>query len=305
MRRDKSLRGLGLKQLKSDPCVYTRLTSNCNLYLALYVDDGLILSDNQSETQKLIKGLKSKFKITLSSGEKYIGLEIDQAPDGSIVISQEAYVKEVLLRFNMQDCKPIGTPADPSNPLSADMSPRTDDERKEMEKIPYKQAVGALMFLACVSRLDIAFAMSVVTRFFADPGLKHWQAVKRILRNLQKAKKGYVFTHDDKTLSITEKETQKVVLMGDSRRTDGLFVLRLKTVHATANVASAPNLQVWHHRLSHTGKTEDPAHGEERLSSAGLEIGDKATDFDCTDCSAGSHDQDAVPRVKRQEVHPR
>ena len=184
---DKSLRGLGLKQLKSDPCVYTRLTSNCNLYLALYVDDGLILSDNQSETQKLIKSLKSKFKITLSSGEKYIGLEIDQAPDGSIVISQEAYVKEVLLRFNMQDCKPIGTPADPSNPLSSDMSPRTDDERKEMEKIPYKQAVGALMFLACVSRLDIAFAMSVVTRFFADPGLKHWQAVKRILRNIQKA----------------------------------------------------------------------------------------------------------------------
>ena len=117
------------------------------------------------------------------------------------------------------------------------------------------------------------------------------------------AKKGYVFTHDDKTLSITEKETQKVVLMGDSRRTDGLFVLRLKTVHATANVASAPNLQVWHHRLGHTGK-QKILHMERNDSAAGLEIGDKATDFDCTDCSAGRMIRTPCPESKGKKCIP-
>jgi hypothetical protein len=54
-----------------------------------------------------------------------------------------------------------------------------------MQAVPYKEAVGALLYLACCTRPDIAAATSVVCRFSADPGQQHWAAVKRIFRYLK------------------------------------------------------------------------------------------------------------------------
>lgn len=61
----------------------------------------------------------------------------------------------------------------------------SDAERKDMNNIPYQEAVGSLMYAAQVSRPDICFALSVVSRFNHNPSKIHWQAVKRILRYLK------------------------------------------------------------------------------------------------------------------------
>ena len=47
----------------------------------------------------------------------------------------------------------------------------------------YQQAVGCLIYL-CITRPDIQFAVSQMSRFMHCPGVKHWQAVKRIFRYL-------------------------------------------------------------------------------------------------------------------------
>lgn len=54
-----------------------------------------------------------------------------------------------------------------------------------MSNKPYREAVESLMFAATVSRSDIMFAVSQVSRFLNNPGLEHWAAVKRILKYLQ------------------------------------------------------------------------------------------------------------------------
>ncbi|XP_071644539.1 uncharacterized protein [Temnothorax longispinosus] len=61
------------------------------------------------------------------------------------------------------------------------MAPGTEDERQKMLKVPYREAVGMLMFAACVSRPDVMYAVSVVSRYSADPGQAHWTAVKKII----------------------------------------------------------------------------------------------------------------------------
>jgi len=43
-----------------------------------------------------------------------------------------------------------------------------------MKKVPFREAVGSLMYAACVSRPDIMFAISVVSRYLENPGLEHW-----------------------------------------------------------------------------------------------------------------------------------
>jgi hypothetical protein len=56
------------------------------------------------------------------------------------------YMEEVLKRFNMEECKPIGTPLDVNSNLLLKL---TKEEfqgiQKEMQSIPYKAAVGSLM----------------------------------------------------------------------------------------------------------------------------------------------------------------
>jgi hypothetical protein len=47
------------------------------------------------------------------------------------------------------------------------LSPTSDDERSYMEKVPYSSAVGSLMYLMVCTRLDIAQAVSVVSKYFS------------------------------------------------------------------------------------------------------------------------------------------
>ncbi|GJT41413.1 hypothetical protein Tco_0941278 [Tanacetum coccineum] len=88
-------------------------------------------------------------------------------------------------RFNMQDCKPISTPFPTDVKLSSKMSPSNEKERMEMSRVPYASAVGSLMFAMICTRPDIAHAVGVVSRYMAEPGRGHWDAVKRILRYIK------------------------------------------------------------------------------------------------------------------------
>ena len=53
-----------------------------------------------------------------------------------------------------------------------------------MEAYPYRQVVGKLMYLAVCTRLDICHAISELSRFNANPGLKHWESAMRVLKYL-------------------------------------------------------------------------------------------------------------------------
>lgn len=85
----------------------------------------------------------------------------------------------------MSDCNPLSTPTDPNQRLTAEMCPKTAADRREMANVPYQEAVGSLLFLAQVTRPDIQYAVSSVSRFNSNPGRAHWLAVKRIFRYLK------------------------------------------------------------------------------------------------------------------------
>ena len=88
----------------------------------------------------------------------------------------------------MVDSKKGNLPMNPGISLSKQMSPKTDEERTRMTSIPYASAVGSLMYAMLCTRPDIAYALSVVSRFQSDPGENHWIAVKNILKYLKRTK---------------------------------------------------------------------------------------------------------------------
>ena len=72
--------------------------------------------------------------------------------------------------------------------LSRTMLPKTSEEMAEMAKVPYASAIGSLMYAILCTRLDIAYAVSMTSRFQSNPGLEDWVAVKAILKYLRRTK---------------------------------------------------------------------------------------------------------------------
>ena len=85
----------------------------------------------------------------------------------------------------MSECKLLLTPIEPGISLMLDMSPKTNEEVKAMESVPYLAAVGSLMYLATTTWPDIAFAIGVLGHFNHNPGPRHWLAVKHLFHYLK------------------------------------------------------------------------------------------------------------------------
>jgi hypothetical protein len=180
---DAFLQRHGLVKTAADPCVYTGSVNGVRTILCLYVDDGLLCSSSEGVMKKLVKDLQSEFQITTSPASCFVGLEIEQSKD-SITIHQRGYLDKILDRFGMKDCKSVSTPAEPGN-RRIEICRSSDLTDQKMADVPYRQAVGSLLFAAIVSRPDIAFAVSHAARFVENPGPEHWGAVKRIFRYLR------------------------------------------------------------------------------------------------------------------------
>jgi hypothetical protein len=54
-----------------------------------------------------------------------------------------------------------------------------------MSKVPYPSTFGSLMYAMAFTRLDIAHAVGVVSRYINNPSKEHWEVVKWILKYLR------------------------------------------------------------------------------------------------------------------------
>ncbi|KAE8665844.1 Retrovirus-related Pol polyprotein from transposon TNT 1-94 [Hibiscus syriacus] len=186
-RFDSFIMCLGYNRLNADPCAYfKRSGDNDFVILLLYVDDMLVAGPNKDHIEELKAQLGREFEMKdLGSTNKILGMQIHRDKSNrKIWLSQKNYLKKILSRFSMQDCKPISTPLPINFKLSSSMSPSSEEEM-EMSRVPYVLAVGSLMFAMICTRPDIAQAVGVVSRYMANPGKEHWNIVKRILRYIK------------------------------------------------------------------------------------------------------------------------
>jgi len=172
-----------------------------------------------------------------------LGIKIERDLENqTISLSQHAYIDSILARFNFENAKPVLTPMDPNVPLSKAQSPSKLDDIAKMRNVPYREAMGSLMYVSMGTRPDITFAVSTVAQFLENPGIVHWEAVKHIFcylkgtRNIslvygdkkedlqgwvdadgasqdhRRAISGYVFMVDGGAVSWTSKKQEIVTL---------------------------------------------------------------------------------------------
>ncbi|KAL0294914.1 UNVERIFIED_CONTAM: Retrovirus-related Pol polyprotein from transposon TNT 1-94 [Sesamum radiatum] len=72
--------------------------------------------------------------------------------------------------------------------LSKKQSPKTDEQLKRMSNIRYASAVGSIQYAIQCNRPDVAYALSVTSRYQAFAGEAYCGTVKSILKYLKRTK---------------------------------------------------------------------------------------------------------------------
>eukprot|EP00253_Pinus_taeda_P034539 PITA_34539 len=125
--------------------------------------------------QDLRTQLSFKFDMKDLGAANYIlGMEIKRDREKrKLWLSQRNYVETILQRFDMQDSKSVKVPIPVGVKLSIEQCPKTQEQEKDMFRVPYASAVGSLMYAMVFTRLDIAHAVGVLSRFMSKLGKDH------------------------------------------------------------------------------------------------------------------------------------
>jgi len=122
--------------------------------------------------------MQGEFEMSMMDELKYfLRLQIKQEDEG-IYISQQKYIRDILKRFDVQDCKPMATP------MSGSLSLDKGELGKVVDNKLYRSMIGSLLYLI-TSRPNIMFSVCLCARFQSNPKESHLKAVKRILRYLK------------------------------------------------------------------------------------------------------------------------
>ena len=117
----------------------------------------------------------------------FLGLEVARSNEG-IFNSQRKYTLDLLRETSKLGCKPASTPLEPNW--------KNKDEKNEEEQVDigrFQRLVGKLIYLSH-TRLDIAYAVSIISQFMHSPTKRHLKATYHILRYLKGTpRKGLLF----------------------------------------------------------------------------------------------------------------
>lgn len=171
------LKNIGLEPSTYDNSVF--YSKNQTLFVLVYVDDGLILGEKETETIEVLTKLKEHFEMRnlKSNTTMYRGLQIETHEHG-IFVHQTRYTNQIIETYNMKQ----------SNPTNNPIVVYAKESEQLKEATPYRNAVGSLAYLADTSRPDIAYAVNRLARKMSQPNDNDWKAVKQVLKYLQGTK---------------------------------------------------------------------------------------------------------------------
>ena len=117
--------------------------------------------------------------------KKILDMEIHRdRKAGKLYLSQKKYIKKVLECFGMHKSKLVSIPLCAHFRLLAMSAPQNEEEEQFMSRVPYSSVVGSIMYAMVCTYPYISQAVSVVSRYMANSGKVHRQAVKWIFRYL-------------------------------------------------------------------------------------------------------------------------
>jgi hypothetical protein len=175
----------------SDPCIYFYLSKTGNIMIfAVFVDDCIsIVSTYDIDEYNVFKTIfMNQYHTTdLGNAEFILKIKITRNRIArTLFLSQELYIEKVIQKYGLNNAKSVSIPEPNNIHLTHASGPlSTDLEHIEMMKDkPYRELVGSLLY-ATHTRIDIAHAVNIVSRYLNNPGILHWNYAKHIIKYLK------------------------------------------------------------------------------------------------------------------------
>lgn len=191
---DKFLTELGFIRLSSDHSIYVSEDENGIIFIAVYVDDLLVISKSLEKIAKLKSDLKSRFEMKDLGEAKYIlGIQMERDREKRIIrLTQKEAIGNMLEKYQFEKANGCTTPMElkKHNEGNAEGGVIILDDSMGLEEvefmrnIPYRQIVGSLIYFMNCTRPDISAAVGVLSRSLNRPRKKDWEGVKRVMRYL-------------------------------------------------------------------------------------------------------------------------
>ena len=174
------LKRMGFRGIQKDQSVYV---NGDRAIIATYVDDILIMANSQRAMAKIKAQLSEHFSMKhLGPTTSYLGMEVirDRAA-GTMRITQKGYISQLLAQLGMTDCHTVKSPMDRN--IKLETPPATYVAEPELVQA-YQSIIGALNWVAGMTRPDISYTVGRLSRHLKQPTLDHLAAAKRLVRYL-------------------------------------------------------------------------------------------------------------------------
>jgi hypothetical protein len=175
-----ALKELGFQPQQCDPSFWVSQKHACIVYITSVVDDMMIASADESVTLFVIQQILHRFKGTHGGiAHHYCGMKLDWNPHaGTVKLTQTAYIDKVCESIGaISRIVPRTVPMDPSIKFIAGGTTKLPDSPLlDVTRYPYRTLVGALNYVACCTRPDIAYTVNQLARRNNAPTVVHWMA---------------------------------------------------------------------------------------------------------------------------------
>ncbi|KAJ9542958.1 hypothetical protein OSB04_029464 [Centaurea solstitialis] len=202
---DERIKEFGFAKSEFEPCVYTKLCGSIVTFLVLYVDDILLIGNDVPTLQSVKSWLRKCFQMKdLGEAACILGIKIYRNRSKRLIgLSQSTYIDKILKKFRMDESKKGFIPIQHGIVLSKTQCPVSSEDQEKMKSVPYASAIGSIMYAMLCTRPDVAYSVSVTSRYQQNLGEPHWVAVKNILKYLRRTKDMFlVFGGSEDEISV-------------------------------------------------------------------------------------------------------
>ena len=188
---DQSVKQLGFKRLYADAGIFVcRHGDGTILVMLAYVDDILFLGPKSSLLLQKKKLFMERWECRdLGDCKEFLRMRV-QRKNGKIYLDQTTYLQKVVERFGMTNSRYASTPLPAGYKPEPNPGPADAKLRSEFQSV-----IGSLLYIMLGTRPDIAYAVTKMSQFAANPSREHLDKALYICRYLAGTSK-YALVYD-------------------------------------------------------------------------------------------------------------
>ena len=193
----KYIRNQGFRQIKFEESLFVKGKN----IIMLYVDDIVLVAENEKELDAMEKMFSKEFKLTVQGKlSTFLKMEFETR-DGYIAIGQSKYVLEKATEFGIETKRKYKVPMNQNTDFG---NPKEIEGRVD----GYSSLIGSLLYAQQRTRPDVSFPVHVLAKFGQGNERQHYEAGLKVLT--------YLWSTKEKRLVFERRDAWKMEVYADA-----------------------------------------------------------------------------------------